>query len=332
MIAPPPLPDEVRRIATLRELQVLDTPPEERFDRLTRLARRMFDVAIAHVTLIDENRQWFKSSAGVVATQTPRDVSFCGHAIASSSPMVVPDAQLDLRFHDNPSVLGEPRVRFYAGCPLSMPNGSRVGALCIADGRPREFSQEDIALLSDLARMAEQELGAVQLANMDELTGIPNRRAFMALTQQTLDQCRRLQIPASMLFLDLDGFKEINDHYGHSEGDRALRAFAQVLQENFRDADIVGRLGGDEFAVLLFNCSEEGAQQAVRRLQGRLDSYNHSAASDYDIHFSVGHVMANTSRRCVVEALLTEADARMYERKRLKKADFDFTVPAHRIE
>jgi diguanylate cyclase (GGDEF)-like protein len=318
MIAPPPLADEARRLATLRGLNILDTPPEERFDRLTRLAKRLFDVPTALVSLVDEDRQWFKSSAGLAATQTPRNISFCGHAIASDATLLVPDAQLDPRFHDNPLVTGEPHVRFYAGCPLSMPDGSRIGTLCLIDTQPREFGKEDSAILGDLARMAEQEFSAVQLMSLDELTGIPNRRAFKALAQQALNQCHRMKLPASMLFFDLDGFKDINDRWGHGEGDRALVAFASVLKDTFRDSDAVARIGGDEFAVFLWNCPEASAAAASQRLQERLDAHNRAAARGYDIRFSAGQITADTSRHSTVEALLAEADSRMYEHKRSK--------------
>lgn len=121
-------------------------------------------------------------------------------------------------------------------------------------------------------------------------------------------------------FFDLDGFKVINDTYGHVEGDRALVAFASFLQQTFRDSDVVARIGGDEFAVLLGNCFESSAANAVQRLQVRLDSHNRAATCGYDIRFSAGQVRADTSRRCVVEALLAEADAFMYEHKRSKSA------------
>jgi hypothetical protein len=186
MIAPPLLADEARRLATLHHLNILDTAPEQRFDRLTRLAQRLFNVPMALVSLIDNDRQWIKSSAGLAAVQTPRDVSFCGHAIASDVTLVVPDACLDPRFHDNPFVAGEPHVRFYAGCPLVMPNGSRIGTLCVADSQPRDFDKNDVALLSDLARMVEQEICSVQLHSLDDLTGIASRRAFMGLAQKSL--------------------------------------------------------------------------------------------------------------------------------------------------
>ncbi len=118
MKAPDIPQDEQARIKALRSLNVLDTPSEERFDRLTRLAKRMFDVPIALVSLVDENRQWFKSCIGLDVSETPRDISFCGHAILGSEVFIIPDTKKDERFTDNPLVLNDPHIRFYAGCPL----------------------------------------------------------------------------------------------------------------------------------------------------------------------------------------------------------------------
>src|SRR5471030_178456 len=150
--------DEAKRIHALRAYNLLDTLPEERFDRLTRLARRLFDVPIALVSLVDAERQWFKSCVGLAASETGRDVSFCGHAILGDQILMVNDAALDERFHDNPLVVGDPNIRFYAGCPLTVGNGSKLGTLCLIDTRPRHLDDEERQLLRDLARMAEQEL------------------------------------------------------------------------------------------------------------------------------------------------------------------------------
>lgn len=156
--APAPLPkDEDQRLATLYRLGILDTEPEERFDKLTRIAGALFDVPIALISLVDENRQWFKSAQGTSVCEGPRDVSFCAHAILAPSVMVVPDALLDPRFADNPVVVNEPRVRFYAGCPLVV-DGSCVGTLCLIDTRPRDFDATAIRLLQDLADLVLQEL------------------------------------------------------------------------------------------------------------------------------------------------------------------------------
>jgi CheY-like chemotaxis protein len=155
----PAIPDdEERRLKALRELRVLDTTPEARFDRLTRLAALAFDVPIALVSLVDHDRQWFKSAHGVDARETSRESSFCAHAIVNRTPMVIPDALQDERFADNPLVTGSPRVRFYAGHPLVLADGSCVGMLCLMDVRPRTISQKDLDLLADIAHLVRREL------------------------------------------------------------------------------------------------------------------------------------------------------------------------------
>jgi phosphoribosyl 1,2-cyclic phosphodiesterase/DNA-binding response OmpR family regulator len=156
--AAPRPPGEERRLAALRRLALLDTEDEERFDRITRLAAALFDVPIALVTLVDAERQWFKSSRGFATRATEREASFCAHVILDAQPMIVPDARLDPRFADSPLVTGEPGVRFYAGYPLTLPDGSRVGTLCLMDRRPRTLSAEERDRLRDLAMLAEREV------------------------------------------------------------------------------------------------------------------------------------------------------------------------------
>jgi phosphoribosyl 1,2-cyclic phosphodiesterase/CheY-like chemotaxis protein len=159
--SPAPLPtDEGRRLDALHALRVLDTPPEERFDRYTRIAAGLFDVPIAMVSLIDRDRQWFKSRQGFHATETPRETAFCAHTILDRHVLQVPDALQDPRFADNPVVAGPPRVRFYAGAPLAAPDGSLVGSLCVIDKRPRQLDSQQLTLLRDLADLVEAELAA----------------------------------------------------------------------------------------------------------------------------------------------------------------------------
>ncbi len=150
--------NELQRIATLESLKVLDTPFEERFDRITRLAKRLFGTDIALVVLVDRERQWFKSCVGLSVRSTSREVSFCGHAILGTDVFVVADARQDARFSDNPLVTGSPHIRFYAGCPLTALDGTALGTLCVIDPNPREFSQEDKGFLKDLATTVEAEL------------------------------------------------------------------------------------------------------------------------------------------------------------------------------
>ncbi|MBB3260836.1 diguanylate cyclase (GGDEF)-like protein [Paraburkholderia bannensis] len=300
----------------LRSYKILDTPAEDRFERITRLARRLFNVPIAAITLVDTGRQWFKSHPGLDASETSRDVSFCGHAILSDELFFVNDASTDVRFADNPLVTGSPNIRFYAGCPLSVTGDIRLGTLCVFDSRPRLLDDEERIVLRDLADMAEQEIAATQMATTDELTGLANRRGFNALAQQAVRLCMGTQRPASLLYLDLNGFKQINDTYGHAEGDLALVAFAGILRTALRDGDVIGRMGGDEFAVLLPSTDEHGAMSAMERIRNQLDLFNRTAQKPYQLRSSVGSAMTRDDQPSSVDDLLARADAAMYLQKR----------------
>jgi len=151
-------PDEEKRIATLHKLGILDTEKEERFDRITRLAAAMFNVPVALISMVDSERQWIKSAAGVDVTETPRDEAFCSHVVAGRQPLLIQDARNDPRFAENPLVVSGPKVRFYAGYPLFMDDGSCVGTLCLIDNKPRDFGGRGLALLSDMAQLAKKEL------------------------------------------------------------------------------------------------------------------------------------------------------------------------------
>jgi diguanylate cyclase (GGDEF)-like protein len=268
--------------------------------------------------LIDADRQWFKSSFGIDAKETAREISFCGHAILGDEIFEVPDAALDERFHDNPLVRESPNIRFYAGCPLTVLNGSKLGTLCLIDQEPRSFDDDDRDLLRDLARMVEMEIAAVQLASMDELTLLSNRRGFEALSQHALHVCNRLQKPVSMLFFDLNDFKQINDKYGHAEGDRALTTFSNILMEVFRDSDVVGRLGGDEFVVLLTSTSKDETSEVLNRLQAMITNHNVTAKRGYDISYSVGTIEYDSNIHSSIADLINAADQLMYIQKKNK--------------
>lgn len=307
--------NEKNRLKALRSLNVLDTSEEERFDRLTRLAKHMFGVPIALVSLVDENRQWFKSCVGLPVRETPRDISFCGHAILGDEIFLINDAARDERFADNPLVVDAPNIRFYAGCPLRHIDGSKLGTLCIIDQKPRELCDEDLEALKDLAELAERELAADRLSTMDELTGISNRRGFIRLAQNSLNLCARQNVPSSLIFLDLNAFKPINDTFGHAEGDRALVAFAEQMKKTFRDSDVYSRLGGDEFAVLLTDTCIDEAEEVIARFRKSIEDYNKQAKRGYDISFCEGIVAVEFDRDYSIETLLSRADSLMYDKK-----------------
>lgn len=317
MISPMVPDDEKLRLEKLRALKILDSAPEERLDRLTRMAKRMFGVDISVLSLIDDGRQWFKSKASEMdlPDETPREISFCGHAILGNEVFVVEDTHDDHRFKDNPLVTYNPKIRFYAGYPLKVNNGSALGTLCIMDTEPREFEPEDLQLLKDLGVMAEQEIAALQLATLDELTLISNRRGFTALAKHSLAICKRKNLSASILLIDLNKFKPINDKFGHAEGDRALIVFANILREVFRESDVFGRIGGDEFAVMMMDVDTENTQLIIERFQAELTAYNKQAARGYAIEFSVGFINTLVEKDIDIDALLAEADKKMYVEK-----------------
>jgi GAF domain-containing protein len=175
-----PLPaNEAARLEALRQYQILDTHDETAFDDLTRIAAYICQTPIAIISLIDEDRQWFKARLGVGPRETSRDIAFCAHTILEDAPTIVPDALRDERFADNPLVTAEPYIRLYAGAPLITPEGFRLGSLCVVDRVPRELSVEQIAVLRMLSNQV--------------MTQLDLRRDIAALTQALKEQSRMLQ-------------------------------------------------------------------------------------------------------------------------------------------
>jgi diguanylate cyclase (GGDEF)-like protein len=313
----PALPEnEDERLATLHSLNILDTSPEERFDRLTRLACRTFSVPISSITLIDSNRQWFKSRVGLSNCETSRDLSFCGHAILHDGIFLVEDTHTDQRFADHPFVLGEPFIRFYAGCPLRV-GRLKLGTFCIIGREARAFDAEDRRLLKDLAAMAERELLSEHLISTDNLTQLTNRRGLILFARQALAACKRAGEPATLVYFDLNDFKQINDGFGHAEGDHTLGVFARALATVFRQSDVIGRIGGDEFAVLQVGSNLANSGNAIVRVREHIAERSRRDCRGYDIHFSAGQIEFDPARHETIEDLLAEADALMYADKKI---------------
>lgn len=319
MLKPEKPDNEAERLKTLHDIGILDTAPDERFDRLTRLAKHVFEVPIALVSLVDENRQWFKSSQGLDVSETPRDISFCGHAILGDKALVIEDTHADERFADNPMVINKPYIRFYAGYPIKYLDGSKLGTLCLIDRKPRQFDSRSRLILKDIAAIAEAELQALELATVDELTAISNRRGFFASASRALNLCQRQDLPVSLVFLDLNEFKPINDRFGHAEGDKALKLFARSLEAVCRKADIAARMGGDEFVLLLTNVDQQRVEQVLLRFAELIEEANNNQALGYSITFSYGIVHFDGSRHQSLDDLLAEGDELMYKRKHTRK-------------
>jgi diguanylate cyclase (GGDEF)-like protein len=313
---PPPIPaDERERLKRLYCLRILDTPAEERFDRYTRMAQRLFQVPIALVSIVDAERQWFKSRQGLTASETAREVSFCGYSILDDEVFVVEDAQNNPRFDDNPLVAGPPKIRFYAGCPVPIGQGSALGTLCVIDTKPRTFSQVDRRLLMDLGEMVAGELVTTEMAMQDELTGVASRHSFMALATKAFEGAKRQKTELTLAYVDIDGFKGINDALGHGVGDQALKEIALTLKSSFRSSDIIGRIGGDEFCMVLVGADRENTRSVVEVVKRRLRARNQEKAKPYELSVSVGIAEYDPSRHRTFGELLEHADAAMYREK-----------------
>jgi diguanylate cyclase (GGDEF)-like protein len=306
---------EENRLAALDHFDILDTPAEETFDRITRLTKRVFGVSIATVTFIDGHRQWFKSQIGMPDCETPRGPAFCNVAIRAAAPLVVPDALADERFFQNPFVLGEPRIRFYAGVPLSAPGGQIIGTLCAMDQTPRDFDAKELATLSDLAGIVMNELELRTLAATDGLTGALCRRAFRDEGARALALATRHGHDLSCIVFDLDHFKAVNDRHGHAVGDVVLTESVGVCRARLRKSDLLGRIGGEEFALLLPHAGRKDAMEIAEKMRtaiARLHVVGVGGPVNVSASFGVATLERSTAD---VDTLLKHADTALYAAK-----------------
>ncbi|MFC0204969.1 sensor domain-containing diguanylate cyclase [Novosphingobium soli] len=317
MYADQTLTDEAGRIAALERLGILDTAPEEPFENVVDLVRTVLGVPMSAVTLVDRDRQWFKARAGLDATQTPRDVSFCTHAIRQRAPFVIPDAKADPRFAENPLVNGDPHVRSYAGVPLVTSDGYNVGALCAIDTKAREFDEKDLSILRNFARIVVNEMELRRIAERDQLTGALTRRGFLEKANEEIARCRRYGRDASLLLIDVDHFKQVNDTWGHPAGDAVLRELVAVLDGSTRPADCIGRLGGEEFAMLLPETGAEDALTAAERSRRLIAAHPVAISPERTIAITASFGIAPLVETVTsAEEWIARADAPLYEAKR----------------
>jgi len=464
MKCPAIFPNESERLRALSSYGLDDEQMLKSLDPVVRIASRMFDMPVAAVNMIGSDHVFFAASVGVGEVDMRRDVSFCAHAITQFDVMVVPDATLDERFHDNPLVTGDANLRFYAGVPLLSPDGLALGALCVIDDRPhKDFSQEDRQRLIELAKMAADRLelrrievstertrppfeeyagssstpviwfdeylqiiewnhaaaashgyalhdkkalqfdlllpecdranfrelivqaidaGSLdnidlpievnglrkdgsefrfgfslfgwrdaghmkfeavlkdltsqqreqeelrQQANIDGLTGLANRGKFYRCVEETLIS----PAPATVLMIDLDGFKDVNDTLGHTLGDSILREVANRLQTLANDDDVVARIGGDEFAIMLSQVTD--SHTAMQRAEAMIAAIAQPITidgNDVRVAASCGVALAPTQAQEALE-LIGNADLALFKAKTVGRGRVFMFVPALRME
>jgi len=343
-----PIPqNETSRLKALQEYKVMDTLPEQAYDNFTRLASMICSTPIALITLLDEERQWFKSRFGLERSEIPREDAICNHTImALDNIMVINDATQDGRFASNLLVAAEPNIRFYAGAPLVTSNGEALGTICVMDDKPRGITQDQLDALQVLSRevmgqfelrrsiatleqsmlkqenyidqlqeyQRELEKVRAELENQsltDPLTGVNNRRAFDTRFEEEFLRAKRYEVACSLILIDIDFFKQYNDTFGHTAGDEALIAVAAVLKEDVRIHDMVARYGGEEFAIILPNTDSKGAMVMGERFRRSIQraSWKHK-----QLTISVGVASLHEGIQKPMD-LLRESDTALYEAK-----------------
>lgn len=307
---------ERARLAALHRYEIMDTEPQEAFDRITRLTRTVMQMPMVIVNMIDKDRQWFLSSQGVPEKEVPRrDASFCIHAIRQSDPLVVNDTLEDSRFIENPRVVGEPHVRFYIGVPLRSRDGFNIGTLCSMDTKTREMTTEQIDIMRDFGQLVIDELELRLLANTDSLTGAMSRRYFYEESKREIARVQRYGTELNCALIDIDHFKSINDTYGHDVGDLVLQRVVATCKSVLRASDYIGRLGGEEFAAMLPDASRDAALQVVERMRKAVAGMVVEVpAGKISVTVSIGLATRNDAENSI-EPILHRADVAVYKAK-----------------
>lgn len=240
----------VTRLESVRASALFGSRPERRFDRLTHLAGDLLNMPICFVNIVGDQTQWTKSKVGLAITEIPKNQAFCTHTIEEDNGIIVSDAQLDDRFARLELVTEDPKIRFYAGYPICSSSGAKVGALCVMDRVPREFTDRDLLLLRRLSKMVESELTKPTDLAIEPIHGVVSRRELQWMLPELLELLGEVDRRAEVLLFTLDELSDINRFYGRAMGDQCLQAMADIILGIADHSDLVSRYRGSE--VVLF--------------------------------------------------------------------------------
>jgi diguanylate cyclase (GGDEF)-like protein len=300
----PPTLHSRRRLAALRDTALLDTPAEEAFDRVVRLAAAALGAPTAWLSLVDEDREYVKASIGdgpSAGSSRPLAESVAAVVLAEGEPLVLDDVRAHGAFRDHPAVM-KGGIGSAACIPVATPGGLILGALCATAPEPRRWTAATVRVLADLSaeiltqlelrterqRRARAEETLRELDMIDELTGVFNQKGLLTLAKPQLKLARRVGATLLLIFVDVKALRVLNRDFGEPAGDRALRELAQLFRETCRESDLVARLGGDEFAILAMEGDEPGDEVLPARLLANLDDLNARRGDDLPLEVGLG--------------------------------------------
>ena len=330
--------DELASTATMKltKLHRLDpfyTPLEERFERITRLACRALESPVAAITIVQDDRQWFKSVQGWRATEIPMSKSLCAEVIKTGEQKIIEDTLNDLYLMSNSFVCNAPKFRFYAGYPLKNAEGETIGTFCVMDVKPKATDSHFADTLADLGNMAQDELLTTEIystqealvaklgesrrqAMFDPLTRLWNRRGGLDLLRTAVDEVLKHNQTLGVCMADIDHFKNINDGHGHAVGDQVLRKVASTIVAAVRPEDIVCRFGGEEFVVVVRDVDNRACFTIANRICSSIREMPiRTREATIPVTISLGIAMRDHDDIVTMEQLLESADKALYKSK-----------------
>lgn len=344
----PPLDEDLASTATLTLAQLhthdpfFYTPLEERFERITRLALRALDVPVAAITVVHDERQWFKSVTNWRVNELPLKQSLCAEVVKTGKQIIAEDTHDDLYLMSNPFVCRGPKFRFYAGFPIKDAEGNTMGTFCVMDVKPRKADEQFRIAFSDLGDMAHHEIISTDMhsahielvaklgdsrraAMFDELTRLWNRRGGMHLLSKAVGEAQKHDQTLGVCLADIDNFKSVNDRYGHPIGDQVLRKVSNRIVSAVRPEDIVCRFGGEEFMVLVRDVDDRACFSIASRIRDSVGQEPiRTRKARLPITVSIGIAMRNFGDDVTTEQLLERADDGLYKSKHQGKDRITF--------
>jgi diguanylate cyclase (GGDEF)-like protein len=305
-------PNESHRLHRLHATGLVGSPSQERFERVTRLARRLFDVDSATLALLDQDREVHLAHAGRILVERSRERSFSQHVLDGAT-VLVEDTQLDLRFREHPDARGRRGIRFLALGPIASAEGLVLGALVLADDSPRTLDDDELALFADLVAMATTEVCQPSSSDLDPLTGLRTQHAFSAVADFALASGFRNRLPSTLLLLDLDDLDTLRAAHGTVAASEAVVEASLLLLACFRGSDVLGHLEPQRFAVLLTGATPEQIDIPLARLEAIVVEANAVRDVPWTISFSVGFAGYEPSEHPYIDTLVDDALSAMYD-------------------